>query len=97
MINSLAAVLPVMIYFLLIILLVVVIVLGIKIIITVDTINKIMADVQGKIASLDSIFKLADLATNKFSHLGTIVIDGIMKAFGKIFGMKSGKDEEDYV
>ena len=93
MIETLGTVLPIIIYFLLIIFLIVVIVLGIKIIITVDTLNSIILDVQRKVASLDSIFRFADNMASKFSFLGNKVVDSTVGTITRLFSKKRKGDE----
>ncbi|MDD4406456.1 MAG: hypothetical protein PHF30_00230 [Bacilli bacterium] len=95
--EALAAVLPIIIYFLLIILLIVVIILGIKLIITIDKVNVIAEDIREKVKSLNTIFELINFTSNKFSYLSTKVIDSITSLINKVFGLRSGKDDDDYV
>ena len=91
--EALNVVLPIIIYLLLIVLLVVVIVLGIKLIITIDKVNAIVNDVQEKVAALNSLFKLAQSATDKLSSISSRLLDTIFSAINKVLGVR--KDEED--
>jgi len=95
MIESLAAVLPVIIYLLLIVLLVVVIVLGIKIIIVIDKVNAIIKEIEDRVQALKDVFRLIETASSKVNYFGTRIIDGIISKINKIIGA-SGKDEDDY-
>ena len=95
MIETLSEVLPVIIYSLLIVFLIVVIILGIKVIIIVDSINNIIQDIQNKVASLDGIFRFASSAANKLNSLGSKIVDTVVGSITKIIGGK-GKDD-DYV
>jgi len=95
--EALAAVLPIIIYFLLIILLIVVIILGIKLIITIDKVNVIAEDIREKVDSLNNIFGLVNFASDKLSYLSNKVVDKVMSLVNKVFGLRSGKDDDDYV
>ena len=97
MIEALNAILPIIIYFLLILLLIVVIVLGIKFIITIDRINSIIEDVQEKVESLNTIFKVATKTADKVSYFGSKVVDSVIGMLNKVLGVKNRKDDdEDY-
>lgn len=91
--------LPVVIYFLLIALLVVGIILGIKLIRTMDKVDKIVDDVNDKIESLDSVFNILDFVSEKFATISDRVIDVVSSLISKLFLRKSSKkieEEEDY-
>ena len=96
MLESLGVVLPIIIYILLIFLLIPVIILFFKLIITVDTINKILYDVRDKIESINGVFRLANTIAEKLNYVGNKVIDGVINTFSKVFSFGSGKDDEDY-
>jgi len=95
MIEALNAILPIIIYLLLIVLLGVVIVLGIKIIIAIDKVNALINDVQEKVATLNSLFKLAQTTADRFSSLTGGLIDTLLSAINKVLGIRNGKDEEE--
>ena len=96
--EFMAEVLPIIIYILLIILLVIGIILGIKLIITIDKVNYIVDDITEKVESLDSFFKIINMANNKFNLVTTKISDWIMTLIGKIplFNKKGKEEEEDY-
>ena len=96
MIETLSTVLPIVIYFLLIIFLIIVIVLGLKLIITIDTINAIIKDVQHKLSALDNIFRVMSTAADKISGIGSKIIDTVMGTINKVIGL-TRKDDDDYV
>lgn len=76
------------------ILLVILIILGIKLIKTVDKVNLLMDDVQGKVKSLDGLFSVIDYATDKISLLGDKISDGITAIVKKLFVRKKKESEE---
>lgn len=85
--------LPLVIYILLIILLVVGIVLGIKTIITMNKVEKIVEDVNEKVASLNPLFNIIDFTTDKIASFTDRVVDAASSIFGKLF--LKGKKKED--
>ena len=89
-----ADVLPVLLYILGSILLVVLIILGIKLIITMNKINVIMDDVNKKVSSLDGLFTMIDMTTDKLALLSDRMVDGVTFLIKKLFKPKKGKEEE---
>lgn len=87
-------ILPIILYVLGIILLVVLIVLGIKMILFIDKADKLVTDVQDKVSSFDSIFRVMDFASEKLTVGITSVIDSFVKLIKKLF--KKRKEEEEY-
>lgn len=75
-------------------LLVVLIVLGIKLITTVNRVNDLVDDINGKAKSLDTLFSLVDMTTDKLALLSDRLVDAITYIIKKIFKAKSGKEEE---
>jgi len=59
-------------------------------------INKIIADVQEKIESLNGVFKFANTLADSFSNLGSKVIDGITRSCSKVFGVGRKGEDDDY-
>ena len=88
-----ADVLQVFLYLLGSILLVVLIVLGVKLIITMNKIEKVVDDINVKVNSLNGLFSVIDFTTDKISLLSDKMIDGITSLFRRLF--KKRKDEED--
>ena len=93
--EALGAVLPIIIYFLLIILLVVIIILGIKFIITVDRINRIVDDINDKLVAVKSIFDLINIITGKVNYLGNTIIEKAKNLINKFLGLGNERDDED--
>lgn len=90
----LAETLPIIIYCLLIILIIVLVVLGIKSIITVSKVDKIIDGVKHKVESLTNVFKVVDGLTDKISSVGDLLINLISNAILRFF-KKDKKEETD--
>ena len=88
-----ADVLQVFLYLLGSILLVVLIVLGVKLIITMNKIEKVVDDINVKVNSLNGLFSVIDFTTDKISLLSDKMIDGVTSLFRRLF--RKRKDEED--
>lgn len=89
--------LPIIIYILLIIILIVGIILGIKSIITVNKVEKVVDNVTDKVESLNGLFHIIDNVTDKISGLTDKVVDSVSNFVCKIFKRKKiKKEEEDY-
>lgn len=96
MTETLNAVLPIFIYALLIVLLIIGIILGIKLIITVDKVNKIMDDVSEKLSLLDNAFNLLRGVSDKVTLISSKVTDFALSIVNKIGNIRKRKDEDDY-
>ena len=88
--------LPLVIYILLIILLVVGIVLGIKTIITMNKVEKVVDNVNEKVESLNSVFNLIDFTTDKIAGFTDRVIEIAGNLFSKLLFRKKRKRDDDY-
>ena len=86
-----------MLYILGSILLVVLIVLGVKLIITINKIDTIVDDINGKIGKLNGVFQIIDLTTDKLALVSDKLIDGLSFIIRKIFvrGKNNGKEESE--
>ena len=87
------------IYILLIGLLIVGIILGIKLLMTVTKINQLLDDASDKLKSLDKLFDIVDMASDRMSVI-TESAFGFLSAFiGKLFKkskkIKRSKEEEE--
>ena len=90
-------VLPVVLYILGSILLVVLIILGIKLIITMNKIENVVDDINKKVKSLDGLFSIIDMTTDKLAMLSDRVVDMVTMFVKKIFrrkedGIKNGQE-----
>lgn len=75
------------------ILLIVLIILGIKLIITMNKVNLIVEDINKKIDSLDGLFSIIDMTTDKLAILSDRMVDGVTYLIKKIFRTKKGKED----
>ena len=88
--------LPLVIYILLIILLVVGIILGIKTIITMNKVEKVVDNVNEKVESLNSVFNLIDFTTDKIAAFTDRLVEVAGSIFSKLlFKNKNKKRKKD--
>lgn len=87
--------LPVIIYLLLIVLLIILIILGIKLIIVINKADKLVSDVQEKVNSFNSVFRLVNIISDRLSIGVTTIVDSIISLINKLF-KKRKEDNEDY-
>ena len=90
-------VLPVLLYIVCIILVIVLIVLGIKLIYTLDKVNKVGEEISDKVNSLNGIFSFIDRTTTSFNLITDTVINSVTSFIFKIFKnhKKNKKDLEE--
>lgn len=86
-------VLPIVLYILGAILLVALIVLTIKLIITMDKTEKVVDNITVKVKSLDGVFEVASLVSNKVTFVTDKVVDIISMIIDKIFNKR--KDDKN--
>lgn len=87
-------VLPVILYILGSVLLVTLIILTIKLIITMNKIEKVVDNITVKVKTLDELFSIIGLVTGKFTAVTDRVIDSIALLVEKIFKGKGDKLNE---
>lgn len=87
--------LPIIINCLLIVLLVVGIILGIKAIITISKIDKIVDDVNEKVNSLNAFFDMLDFATRKIGSISDHLFEGTLSFLAGLLSKRSKKNKED--
>lgn len=85
--------LPIIIYLLLIVILVVGIIIGIRLINTLNRVDKVVDDANKKLETLDGVFSLFDFVTDKISLLSDKLVDTISDFFAKRVFKKRQKDE----
>ena len=97
--ETLNEIFPVILYGLLIILVIVLIILGIKIIKTLNKVDNVVDDVNGKVKSLNGLFSIIDTTTDALSGFGDKFVSIISCGINSLFTLKSKKakerDEED--
>lgn len=89
--EILSEVLPVLLYALGAVLLVYVIVLVIKLIKTVDKVNVLLDDIEGKSQQLNGLFYAIDNITDTISSVNDSLVQGVTKILGKLFNRKVNK------
>lgn len=88
--------LPIIIYLLLIIILIVGIILGIKAIITLNKLERVVNDVTEKIQTLNGFFHIIDYTTDKLSLATDKLVDKITGFVSKmLFSKKKKKNLEE--
>ncbi len=86
--------LPLVIYILLIIILIVGIILCIKLIITLDKVEKVVMDVNKKVQTLNGFFHVIDYTTDKIALATDKIVESVVGFFNKLlFKNKKGKKE----
>ena len=89
-------VLPVCIYILLIGLIIIGIILGIKLIITMNKIERVIDNVENKVNSLNSIFSMIELTSGKITGVYERIVDFISGIIDRLFIGNSSRKEDDY-
>ena len=87
-------ILPVVLYILGAILLVALIVLTIKLIITMNKIEKVVDNITVKVKTLDELFNVIGIVTGKFTAITDKIVDSIALLVEKIFKGKGDKIDE---
>ncbi|HHT38594.1 MAG TPA: hypothetical protein GXZ95_04185 [Mollicutes bacterium] len=84
--------LPVVLYVLGIILLIILIILGIRLLKMMSKIDSIINDVDDKVKSLNGVFEIIDVATDRLSFVTDRVVEFISNFFMKLFKKKEKED-----
>ena len=87
-------ILPVIVYILGSVLLVTLIILTVKLIVTMNKIEKVVDNIGIKVKTLDDLFNVIGLVTGKFTAVTDKVIDNISLLVEKIFRGKEDKLNE---
>lgn len=77
------------------ILLTVLIILGIKLIGTVNKINKLVDDINGKVASLNGLFNIIDYLTDKLATISDRLAETVASLIKKMFKKKESEELSD--
>ncbi len=86
--------LPVLMYSLLSVLIVVLIVLGIRLLETVNRVNKLLDDVEKKMDSMNGLFNVMDFVTTKATVLTDTIASTIMGAVSNLVKKRKQKKED---
>lgn len=84
-------VLPVILYILGSVLLVALIVLTIKLIITMNKVEKVVDNITVKVKTLDELFNVIGLVTGKFTAITDRIVDSVALLVEKVFKGKEDK------
>lgn len=88
--------LPIIIYFLLIIIIVVGIVLGIKLIITIDKVLKVVDDINDKVERVTPLFNTLGMVSDKVNGVLTTAFSAVENLICKLFlNHKSNREKEE--
>lgn len=88
--------LPIIIYILLIIILIIGIILGVKSIITLNKVERVVDDVNEKVKTLNGFFHVIDYTTDKIALATDKVVEGITGFVSKLlFSKKKNKKNEE--
>ena len=93
--ETLSSLLPIIIYILLIIFLIIAIIIGIKVVFALNKVDALVDDVTKKVHTLDRIFNVIDVASDKVTQIGESIISFFANKVGKIFKRKIKDMEED--
>ena len=76
------------------ILLITLIILVVKLISTVDRFNKVLDDVNTKVAKFDNLFNLVDIITDNMAMISDKLVDSISNFIRKILTKKQNRKED---
>ena len=77
--------------------LVMLIILAFKLIKTVDKVNRIADDIEGKVSSLDVMFSIIDVVTDKLSTVNDFLVDKIVDLINEIKKKKKRKKVKEEI
>lgn len=77
-------------------LLVVLIILGIKLINTMNKLDKVIEDINKKVKTLDGLFSVIDFTTDKLAMLSDKMAEGVSNLIHKLFKRKKEKERDIY-
>lgn len=87
--------LPILLYTFGIVLLIILIIIGIKFIKTIDKVENIVSDVDSKVKSLNKLFKVIDITTDKLSIFTDKTVDFIANIGKSIFKNKKKEKKNE--
>lgn len=87
--------LPVVLYVLGIVLLIILIILGIRLLRVMDNVESIVRDVDGKVKSLNGVFRIIDVTTDRLSIVADNLIENITTFIMRVFKKKETEKEEE--
>ena len=93
--QVLSEMLPIIIYILLIGLIIISIIIGVKLIMALNKIDKIINDVDEKVSSLDGLFKAINSTTNKITGIYQTAYGFVSNITNKLFIRKNKRKEDE--
>ena len=93
--ETLGAVMPIILCALTSMLVIILIILGIRLLMTLDRVDAIISDVEKKVKSLNGFFSVIDTITDKVAFLSDKVVDIVSGFFTKILSNKKKEKGED--
>ena len=78
------------------ILLISLIILSVKLINIADKFNKMLDEVNNKVAKFDNLFNIIDIVTDNMALISDKIVDGISNLIKKVF-VKKDERKEEYV
>ena len=91
--EYLSNLLPIIIYILLIVLIILLIIISLKLIKTIDKTNDVVDNAYKKVKSLDGLFNIIDVTSNKITGISEKLFGGVSGLIEKIFKKEDKKDE----
>ena len=93
--NSMTEGLTIVLYTLGSVLLIVLIILGIRLIMTMDKINKLVDNINVKVDSLNGLFSVIDFTTDKLTGISDRLVEGVTYFIKKVFNRKKEEELDD--
>lgn len=95
MMEALSIILPILLYILGAALLIILIIIGLRVIKILDNVDDIVRDVDGKVKSLNGVFHMVDVATDKLAILSDRVVEAVSNFILKLFKRKYNNKKEE--
>ena len=92
---NMAQILPIIIYILLIVLIVISIIIGIKVIITMNKVEKVVDNIEQKVNSLNYIFGAIETTSMKLAGIYERILEFITGLVEKLFISKKTRKEDE--
>ena len=93
--DYLTHILPIIIYLLLIMFLIICIVIGLKLVKTMNRIDEVVDNVEGKVNSLNGLFSIIDKTSLKLNGLFEKSNELVTKIVDKVLSIKNKRKDED--
>jgi len=93
--DYLTHILPIIIYLLLIVFLIICIVIGLKLVKTMNRIDEVVDNVEGKVNSLNGLFSIIDKTSLKLNGLFEKSNELVTKIVDKVLSIKNKRKDED--